>query len=73
MTGKLFLFSRDDIRLGTPVSSVKSIPGTARDMHLGTSLAQVQGRWGTLLAAGAPTEDVNTGRVRLFELTTFGQ
>lgn len=73
MTGKLFLFSGTDVQQGTPVGSVKSIPGNARDMHLGTFLAQVQGRRGTLLAAGAPTEDTNTGRVRLFELSTFGR
>ena len=65
MTGKIFFFSGRDMALSTTVASAKIIPGTARDMHLGSSLALVGGHW---LAAGAPTEKANTGRVRLFNL-----
>ncbi len=67
MTGKIFIFSgRTLIAAGTTVDSARSIAGDARDMHLGTFLAMVgDGSW---LAAGAPTEKANTGRVRLYDL-----
>lgn len=68
MTGKIFLFTEGDLAAGTTVDKVTAIPGETKDMHLGTFLAQVKGKWGNWLAAGAPTEKTNTGRVRLFEL-----
>jgi hypothetical protein len=68
MTGKIFLFTEGDLAAGASVESVTAIPGESRDMHLGTFLAQVKGSWGNWLAAGAPTEKTNTGRVRLFAL-----
>ena len=67
MTGKIFIFSGSTlIAAGTTVDSARSIAGEARDMHLGTFLAMVGG--GSWLAAGAPTEKANTGRVRLYHL-----
>jgi len=48
------------------VASAQAIPGNARDMHLGSFMALVGN--GTRLAAGAPTENLNTGAVRLFDL-----
>jgi hypothetical protein len=67
MTGKIFIFSGSTLTdAGTTVDSARSIAGDARDMHLGTFLAMVgDGSW---LAAGAPTEKANTGRVRLYDL-----
>ena len=67
MTGKIFIFSGSTLTdAGTTVDSARSIAGEARDMHLGTFLAMVgDGSW---LAAGAPTEKANTGRVRLYDL-----
>ena len=66
MTGKILLFSGLALTDGIDISSARSIPGEARDMHLGSFLAPVAG--GRQLAAGAPTEDANTGKVRLFGL-----
>jgi len=66
MTGKIFLFSGRTLTAGATVASARVIPGEARDMHLGAFLAVV-GK-GSRLAAGAPTENANTGRVRLFDL-----
>jgi hypothetical protein len=66
MTGKIFLFSGATLTAGATLSTARNIPGQARDMHLGSFLAQVAG--GRQLAAGAPTEDANTGKVRLFNL-----
>ncbi len=65
MTGKIFLFSGRNLPSGAAVTSAKTMPGSARDMHLGSFLALIDGEW---LAAGAPTEKANTGRVRLFNL-----
>ena len=66
MTGKIFIFSGSTLTAETTVDSARSIAGEARDMHLGTFLAMVgNGSW---LAAGAPTEKANTGRVRLYDL-----
>ncbi len=66
MTGKIFIFSGSTLTAETTVDSARSIAGDARDMHLGTFLAMVgNGSW---LAAGAPTEKANTGRVRLYDL-----
>lgn len=61
MTGKIFLFGPD-------LTAVKTMSGEGRDMHLGSSLTVAQRRWGALLAAGAPTEMINTGGVRLYDL-----
>jgi hypothetical protein len=66
MTGKVFFFSGLNLSTTTSVTTAKVIPGTARDMHLGYSLALVDEQW---LAAGAPTEKNNTGAVRLFRLS----
>jgi hypothetical protein len=66
ITGKIFLFSGAALIEGTDVGTVRAIAGEARDMHLGTFLALVAK--GRQLAAGAPTEDNNIGRVRLFDL-----
>jgi hypothetical protein len=67
MTGKILLFSGVTLTAaGIDLSSARSLPGEARDMHLGSFLALVAG--GRQLAAGAPTEDANTGKVRLFDL-----
>jgi hypothetical protein len=73
MTGKIFLFSAGDLTAGTSVASVRALAGQAKDMHLGTFLAPVEGRWGTWLAAGAPTENANTGSTRLFGLSSSGR
>jgi hypothetical protein len=73
MTGKIFLFSANDLKAGTPVGSVTAFPGQSKDMHLGTFLAPVAGQWGEWLAAGAPTEKANTGGTRLFELSSSGR
>ena len=73
MTGKIFLFSGNDLTTGTPLASVSAIPGESKDMHLGTFVAAVAGKWGKWLAAGAPTDDTNTGSVRLFGLSLSGQ
>jgi len=64
VTGKIFILSGNTLTEGPQV--VTAIPGQARDMHLGSFLAWVPKRG--LLAAGAPTEKANTGRVRLFDL-----
>ncbi|MCU0580181.1 MAG: hypothetical protein MUF69_11665, partial [Desulfobacterota bacterium] len=69
MTGKIFLFGPGDLENTPALESVRAFPGTARDMHLGTFLAAGQGRQGSWLAAGAPTELENTGSVRLFHLS----
>jgi hypothetical protein len=66
MTGKILLFSGVTLMDGIDLSLARSIPGEARDMHLGSFLALVDS--GRQLAAGAPTEDANTGKVRLFYL-----
>ena len=68
MTGKIYLFSAMDLETPAAIGSVKAIPATARDLHLGTFLAAGKGKWGNWLAAGAPTELDNTGSVRLFNL-----
>jgi hypothetical protein len=73
MTGKIFLFSAGDLTAGTSVASVRALAGQAKDMHLGTFLAPVEGRWGTWLAAGAPTENAYTGSTRLFGLSSSGR
>ncbi len=67
MTGRIFVFSGSTlIAAETTADSARSIAGEARDMHLGTFLAMVgDGSW---LAAGAPTEKANTGRVWLYDL-----
>lgn len=64
MTGKIFLFSGRTLTAGATVATARAIPGDARDMHLGSFLALA----GKRLAAGAPTEDANTGKVRFFDL-----
>lgn len=66
MTGKIFLFSGPALTAGATVADARAIPGNARDMHLGAFLAPVAK--GTRLAAGAPTEDANTGKVRFYNL-----
>jgi hypothetical protein len=66
MTGKLFLFSGSTLTAGATAASAQAIPGSARDMHLGSFMALVGN--GARLAAGAPTENLNTGAVRLFNL-----
>jgi hypothetical protein len=66
MTGKIFLFSGQTLTAGATVATARAIPGDARDMHLGTFLALVA--QGDRLAAGAPTERDNTGRVRFYDL-----
>ena len=73
MTGKIFPLSSEDLMAGTPVESVTAVPGEAPNMHLGSFLAVAEGTWGKWLAAGAPTEKENTGRVRLFNLNPVGQ
>jgi hypothetical protein len=73
MTGKIFLFSGSDLTSGTPVGAVSAIPGESKDMHLGTFVKTVAGKWGKWLVAGAPTEDTNAGTVRLFGLSSSGQ
>jgi hypothetical protein len=70
MTGKLFFFSGRDLTRGATVDWAKVIPGTERDMHLGSFLAPFGEQW---LAAGAPTEKTNTGRVRLFDLSSVAK
>ena len=64
MTGKIYLLSGGALTAGANV--IAAIPGEARDMHLGSFLALLSK--GGQLAAGAPTENANTGRVRLFDL-----
>jgi hypothetical protein len=64
MTGKIYLISGNV--LNGEANVINSIPGEARDMHLGSFLALVAE--GNQFAAGAPTENVNTGKVRLFSL-----
>jgi hypothetical protein len=64
-TGKIFLFS-GSLTAGATVDSARVIPGEARNMHLGSFLALAAR--GPRLVAGAPTEDTNTGKVRLFDL-----
>jgi hypothetical protein len=66
MTGKVFIFSGKGLVKGATVASATPIPGDARDMHLGAFLASA--KKGRQLIAGAPTELVNTGSVRLFRL-----
>jgi hypothetical protein len=66
MTGKIFVFSGKGLIEGATVSSATAIPGEAKDMHLGAFLAWAQK--GKRLIAGAPTDMVNTGSVRLFRL-----
>ena len=69
MTGKIFIFDGGTLTEET-AETIRAIPGEARDMHLGAFLALVgRGRW---LAAGAPTEKTNTGRVRLYDLGSVG-
>jgi hypothetical protein len=64
-TGKIFLFN-GSLTAGATVNSARVIAGEVRNMHLGSFLALVA--QGPRLAAGAPTEDANTGKVRLFNL-----
>jgi hypothetical protein len=66
MTGRIFLFSGRTLTAGATIANARAIPGTARDMHLGAFLALINN--GTRLAAGAPTEDANTGKVRFYNL-----
>jgi hypothetical protein len=66
MTGKIFLFSLTTEGAGVTVTPAKAFPGEARDMHLGSFLALAGN--GERLVAGAPGENANTGRVRLFDL-----
>ena len=69
MTGRIFVFSGETLSSEPSVSDAKTIMGDARDMHLGTFLALIKdGRW---IAAGAPTENDNTGVVRFFDLSTI--
>ena len=69
MTGRIFVFSGETLSSGPSVSEAKTIMGDSRDMHLGTFLALIKdGRW---IAAGAPTENDNTGVVRFFDLSTL--
>lgn len=64
MTGKIFIFDGSTLT-EEPAETIRAIPGEARDMHLGSFLALVDGNW---LAAGARTEKANTGSVRLYDL-----
>ena len=66
VTGKIFFFSGSMLTAGATVVSARAVLGEAPNMHLGTFLASVAK--GDRLAAGAPTENDNTGRVRLFDL-----
>ena len=70
MTGKIFLFSGGSLTGGATAETAKVISGESRDMHLGAFLAMVsEGKW---VAAGAPTEEANTGSVRLYDLASAG-
>ncbi len=71
MTGRIYLMSSSDLNAETPVSSLLAFPGVAKDMHLGFFLTVAEGIWGKWLAAGAPTENRNIGRVRLFDLNNL--
>jgi hypothetical protein len=73
MTGKIFLLSNENLIAGVPAESLAAEAGETPNMHLGSFLAVVEGTWGKWLAAGAPTEQENTGRVRLFSLNPVGQ
>jgi hypothetical protein len=64
VTGKIYIMSGSALTTGAEV--IEAFPGEARNMHLGSFLAVVAK--GGVLAAGAPTENANTGRVRLFDL-----
>lgn len=66
VTGKIFLFSGKTLTTGATVDSARAFVGITRDMHLGSFLAVTA--QGAQLAAGAPTEKANLGRVRLFNL-----
>jgi hypothetical protein len=69
MTGRIYVFSGETLSGGPSVSDAKTIMGNARDMHLGTFLALIEdGKW---IAAGAPTENDNTGGVHFFDLSTL--
>jgi len=61
MTGKIYLFSGATLTAGATVATAGAIPGTARDMHLGTFLALIAD--GKLLAAGSPSERANIGEI----------
>lgn len=66
VTGKIFLFSGGTLTSTAAVATARAFPGDARDMHLGSFLALVAR--GTRLAAGAPMENANMGKVRLYNL-----
>jgi hypothetical protein len=67
MTGKIYLISGAE--LGQEISVAKKIEGKAKNMHLGASLALIGD--GKTIAAGAPTENGNTGVVHLYDLSMF--
>jgi hypothetical protein len=68
-TGGIYVFSGADLAGGADVTAARFIPGDAPNMHLGAFLAAPSG--GRSLAAGAPTEDADTGDVRLFDLSAI--
>ncbi len=70
MTGSIYLFSGARLAQGASLQDGRVLPGEAKDMHFGTFLALFGGgRW---LAAGAPTEMNNAGRVYLIDLHDGG-
>lgn len=68
MTGKIYLISGAELGQGN-LSVAKKIEGKAKDMHLGASLALIED--GKTIAAGAPTENDNTGVVHIFNVGAF--
>ena len=69
MTGNIFVFNGETLSGEPAVADAKTIMGKARDMHLGSFLSLVKG--GKWIAAGAPTENDNTGVVHFFDLSTL--
>ena len=71
VTGKIFLFSGGTLTSTASVATAQAFSGDAGNMHLGSFLALVNK--GTGLAAGAPMENANTGKIRFYPLPMNGQ
>jgi len=66
VTGKIYLLPGASLTSGAGLTAARAIAGEARDLHLGAFLAVLGG--GNRLAAGAPTQDADTGAVRIFDV-----
>jgi hypothetical protein len=64
-SGGVYFLGGADLTAAVDASAARFVPSDTPNMHLGAFLAAVDG--GRRLAAGAPTENADTGEVRLID------